>query len=53
MTEPEEIIERLGKLVDVVIDGGNCGLESTTVVDLVQGAPVVVRSGKGDVSMFA
>ena len=37
-------------LVDVVLDGGSCGLEPTTVVDLTGEAPVLIRQGKGDVS---
>ena len=47
-----EIKERLDHLVDLVIDGGAGGLEPSSVVDLSSGVPVVVRSGKGDVSAF-
>ena len=50
LTDPEEILERLKGRVAVVLDGGNCGLEPTTVVDLAGGAPVVLRVGKGDVA---
>jgi tRNA threonylcarbamoyl adenosine modification protein (Sua5/YciO/YrdC/YwlC family) len=53
LTDPEIIFEQLGKQVDLVIDGANCGFEPTTVVDLVEGVPKVVRRGKGDVSVFA
>jgi len=52
MTDPPEIKERLDHLVDLVIDGGAGGLEPSSVVDLSSGVPVVVRSGKGDVSAF-
>lgn len=48
MTEGAEIQERLQHFVDAVLDGGHCGLEPTTVVDLVGPAPVVLRQGKGD-----
>ncbi len=48
MTDAEEIRERLGNHVDLVIDGGYCGYEPTTVVDLMGDVPVVVREGKGD-----
>ena len=34
-------------LLDLLIDGGGCGLEPTTVVDLSGSAPVVLRQGKG------
>ncbi len=52
MTDPEEIRERLERDVDLVIDGGVCGLEPTTVIDMVGEVPEVARRGKGDVSMF-
>jgi tRNA threonylcarbamoyl adenosine modification protein (Sua5/YciO/YrdC/YwlC family) len=52
MTDAREIQERLYHVVDAVIDGGNCGLEPTSVVDLAGPAPVVARRGKGDVSAF-
>ena len=52
MTDAHEIQERLLHHVDAVIDGGNCGLEPTSVVDLEGPAPVVARRGKGDVSAF-
>lgn len=47
MTDAEEIRKRLENQVDAVIDGGNCGLESTTIIDLTGDAPVVIRKGKG------
>jgi tRNA threonylcarbamoyl adenosine modification protein (Sua5/YciO/YrdC/YwlC family) len=52
MTDAGEIFERIGHAVDIVLDGGNCGLEPTTVVDLSGDAPQVLRSGKGDPSPF-
>ncbi len=48
MTDAEEIRERLANQVDLIIDGGYCGYEPTTVVDLMGDVPVVVREGKGD-----
>jgi tRNA threonylcarbamoyl adenosine modification protein (Sua5/YciO/YrdC/YwlC family) len=48
-TDPERIDEHLGHTVDLVIDGGIGGLEGSTVIDLTQGAPVVLREGKGPV----
>lgn len=53
LTDPEEMRERLDKLVDLVIDGGFCGLDPTTVVDMISDPPEVVRVGKGDPSLFA
>ncbi len=52
MTDPAEIKARLEHQVDLVIDGGAGGLEPSSVVDLSSGVPVVVRSGKGDVTAF-
>ncbi len=39
--------------VDLVIDGGFCGLESTTVVSFEDDVPAIVREGMGDVALFA
>jgi tRNA A37 threonylcarbamoyladenosine synthetase subunit TsaC/SUA5/YrdC len=50
LTDAHEIYARLREDVAIVLDGGNCGLEPTTVVDLAGGAPVVVRVGKGNVA---
>jgi tRNA threonylcarbamoyl adenosine modification protein (Sua5/YciO/YrdC/YwlC family) len=52
LTDPHEIQERLFHFVDAVIDSGNCGLEPSSVIDLVGPAPVILRRGKGDVSAF-
>ncbi|SLM63129.1 MULTISPECIES: L-threonylcarbamoyladenylate synthase [Dickeya] len=51
-SDPEEIQDRLGKLVDLVIHGGFLGQQPTTVIDLTESAPVVVREGTGDVTPF-
>ena len=50
ISEGYEIQERLDKLIDVIVDGGACGLDSTTIVDLVGDEPEVLREGKGDVA---
>lgn len=47
MTDPEDIRDRLDGQVDVIIDGGACGIEPTTVVDLTGSVPEVVRQGLG------
>ncbi len=47
MSELDEIGDSLSKLVDVIIDGGACGIEATTVIDLLEDEPVLVRQGKG------
>lgn len=52
MTDPEEIRERFGHALDLIIDGGACRLEATSVVDLRELPPVIVREGRGDTSHF-
>jgi len=52
LIDPYDIRTLLEHDVDLVIDGGYCGLEMTTVVDLADDEPVLVRQGKGDVAPF-
>jgi tRNA threonylcarbamoyl adenosine modification protein (Sua5/YciO/YrdC/YwlC family) len=52
MGDPSDIVKRLASQVDLVIDGGFCGLEVTTMVDFLENVPRIVRSGKGDPSPF-
>ena len=53
MTDPLEIRDLLEHQVELVIDGGFGGIEPTTVVDLEDDVPVIVREGLGDLEMFA
>ena len=48
-TDPERIDEHLGYQVDLVIDGGMGSLEASTVIDLSEDEPAVLREGKGSV----
>ncbi|CAM2839220.1 TPA: threonylcarbamoyl-AMP synthase [Legionella pneumophila] len=52
LSEPEAIKDLLGNQIDLIIDGGNCGHEPTTVVDLTGDYPVIIREGKGDPEPF-
>ena len=52
MTDAGEVEQRIGHAVDLILDGGNCGFDPTTVVDLSGPAPTVLRSGKGDPRPF-
>jgi tRNA threonylcarbamoyl adenosine modification protein (Sua5/YciO/YrdC/YwlC family) len=52
MTQGWKVKERLDHLVDAVIDAGDCGTEPTTVVDLSQPEPEILRRGAGDPSRF-
>jgi tRNA threonylcarbamoyl adenosine modification protein (Sua5/YciO/YrdC/YwlC family) len=52
LTDGREIRARLEHEIDAVLDGGNCGVEPTTVIDLAVSPPVVVRVGKGPVRQF-
>jgi tRNA A37 threonylcarbamoyladenosine synthetase subunit TsaC/SUA5/YrdC len=42
----------LAKQIELVVDGGACSLEPTTVIDLVGDEPVLVRQGRGDAALF-
>jgi tRNA threonylcarbamoyl adenosine modification protein (Sua5/YciO/YrdC/YwlC family) len=50
LTDGQEIRARLEHEIDAVLDGGNCGVEPTTVVDLAVSPPLVVRVGKGAIA---
>ncbi|MCB1865680.1 MAG: threonylcarbamoyl-AMP synthase [Chromatiales bacterium] len=52
LNDPYEIRDRLGAQIDLVIDGGACPAEPTSVVDLTGDAPAVLRVGRGDVSVL-
>lgn len=52
LVDAQEIYAQYGKQVDLIIDGGNCGLTPTTVVDLLEGSPKILRIGKGDPTEF-
>lgn len=45
--DAEDIRDKLEHQVDLIIDGGHCGLEPTTVVDLTDAAAKVIRQGRG------
>jgi tRNA threonylcarbamoyl adenosine modification protein (Sua5/YciO/YrdC/YwlC family) len=47
LTDGDQIRERLEQQLDAILDGGHCGIEPTTVVDLAVSPPVVVRAGRG------
>ena len=47
LTAGREIQARLEHEIDAVLDGGDCGIEPTTVVDLSRTPPLIVRQGKG------
>jgi tRNA threonylcarbamoyl adenosine modification protein (Sua5/YciO/YrdC/YwlC family) len=53
MTMGWEIKETLDHSVDAVLDSGDCGVEPTTVVDLSDGEPEILRVGAGDPERFA
>lgn len=50
MSEPEDIAERLAKRIEAVVDGGACGFAPSTVVDLSEDPPTIIRSGKAPVA---
>jgi len=51
-TDPELILEKWDKLVDLVIDGGYGDNEASTVIDLSESEPRIIREGKGSIEIF-
>jgi tRNA A37 threonylcarbamoyladenosine synthetase subunit TsaC/SUA5/YrdC len=51
-TDPELIHEKWNHLVDLVIDGGYGGNEPSTIIDLSEDEPIIVREGKGSLEIF-
>ncbi len=50
--DPEEIRDKLEHQLDLIIDGGRCGLDPTTIVSLTGGVPEIIREGVGDPAPF-
>jgi tRNA threonylcarbamoyl adenosine modification protein (Sua5/YciO/YrdC/YwlC family) len=48
LTSGAEIAARLSHEIDAILDGGDCGIVPTTVVDLSVTPPVIIRTGNGD-----
>jgi len=48
LTDADTVCSRLGKQVDLIVDGGACSFQPTTVVDLTGAEPELVRAGRGD-----
>lgn len=53
LTEGWEIQDRLQDLLELILDGGPCGTEPTTVIDLTSLPPVLIRAGRGALEPFA
>ena len=52
LNDVDIIRKKLEHQVDLILDGGACGIEPTTVIDLSGSAPTLVRRGKGDIASF-
>ena len=50
--DPDAIRQRLEQQIDLVIDGGACRRQATTVLDLTTATPTIIRQGRGDASAF-
>ena len=53
LNDAESIRARLEHEVDLILDGGVCGIEPTTVIDLSGPAPILIRKGKGDIASIS
>lgn len=52
LTDPYDIKDALDHQIELVIDGGFCGFDATSVVDMTGDEPEITRRGRGDVSAF-
>lgn len=52
LTNPDEVRDRLERQIELIVDGGACSLEPTTVIDLTGPEPELIRQGRGDAGMF-
>jgi tRNA threonylcarbamoyl adenosine modification protein (Sua5/YciO/YrdC/YwlC family) len=52
LTDPYEMRDILQNQVDLIIDGGFCGMEATSVISLVNGEPEIIREGAGNLDFF-
>lgn len=52
LTDPYDIRDTLEHHVDLIVEGGYCGLEPTTVVDLSGDSPTIIRQGMGEFEDF-
>jgi len=53
LSDPRDIREKLEHELDLVIDGGSCGVEPSTVIDLTGQTARVLREGRGSLAPFA
>ena len=47
LSDPDDVLDRLDREVDVIVDGGACSIDPTTIVDLSGDLPEVLREGQG------
>lgn len=52
LSDPDEVRERLERQIELIIDGGACHLEPTTVIDMTGPEPELLRAGRGDAALF-
>ena len=52
MTDPYDIQQTLGASLDLIIDGGYCGMDETSLISLVDDNIEVLRQGAGPVDAF-
>jgi tRNA threonylcarbamoyl adenosine modification protein (Sua5/YciO/YrdC/YwlC family) len=52
LTDADAIRARLERQIELIIDGGACSLEATTIIDLTSDEPVLIRQGRGESAPF-
>lgn len=53
LADAQQIRERLGRRLELILDAGPCGTQPSTVLDLTGSAPQVLREGKGSLAPFS
>ena len=53
LNDAEDIEQRIGHAVDLIIDAGPCDLLPTTVIEIDRGEVCLLREGKGDAGLFS
>ena len=50
LSDPDDVLAQLDNEVDVIVDGGACSVEPTTIVDMSGDLPEIIREGQGPVA---
>jgi len=52
LQSPQELREKLGHALDLIIDGGGVAGKPSSIISLIDDAPEILREGSGDIRSF-